>query len=292
MATNLLAALLMRGRNQRNLARQLVITAPSGVLEQRFATIGEIEQWITISGEDRANPVLLFVHGGPGSVYSVLSPPLRPWERFFTIVQWDQRGAGKTLGRNGKAGCGAITFDRLVQDGLELTEYLRGYLGQEKIILVGSSVGSLTGMMMAKRRPDLFWAYVGTDQNTGVASLQRSYELTLAMLRAARNTRGVQAVEMIGARLDRLTPKEARTLHQWTIRADPSVPDMIDDIFLPGMLSSPDHTLHDVMDIANGLAFSNKALFAEMMSMDLRALGPRLVAPFFIFQGVRRADAS
>ena len=289
MATNLAVALITRGRRQRALARQMAISAPNGVVEGRFVRIGGIEQWITIRGEDRANPILLIVHGGPGSVYSVLSPLLRSWERAFTVVQWDQRGAGKTFGRTGKGGSGPITFDRLVADGLELTEYLRGHLGQEKIILIGSSVGSLIGTMMVKRRPDLFWAYVGVDQNVGVASLRRSFELTRDMLRAAGNTRGVRAVEKLGARLDHLTPKEARTLHQWTIKADPSIPDMIGDIMLPGMLSSPDHTVRDLSDIASGLTFSDEALFAALMRVDLRALGPRFDLPFFVFQGARDA---
>lgn len=283
MAANPLTTLITRPLARRRLSRAGVIQTPNGIVERRYVSIGGIEQWITIRGEDQANPVLLFVHGGPGAVYSVLSPVLRAWERAFTVVQWDQRGAGKTYGKSGKAG--PITFERLTRDGVELVEWLRQRLGQEKVILIGSSVGSLTGVMMVHQRPDLFWAYVGVDQNVGASSLRLSYQLTLDGLRAAGNVRGVRAVERIGAHLDRLTPQEATALHKWTLKATPGVPHMIDDIILPGMLTSPDHSLRDIGDIAAGMKYSDDQLFQEMMTMDLRALGPRFEAPFFIFQG-------
>ena len=77
-------------------------TPPAGIDEKLFVPVGGIDQWITIRGQDRANPVLLLLHGGPGDAtnpwaYNVLAP----WEKSFTLVQWDQRGAGKTLGKVG-----------------------------------------------------------------------------------------------------------------------------------------------------------------------------------------------
>ena len=105
-----------------------MITTPNGIVEQRFVRIGGIDQWIQIRGEDRDNPVLLVLHGGPGWPNAVFTLPLRSWERHFTVVQWDHRGAGKTLGRNGKAGSGEMTFDRRVADAIELIEFLRRYL--------------------------------------------------------------------------------------------------------------------------------------------------------------------
>src|SRR5919202_1948682 len=88
---------------QRN-ASDYAITSPSGIDESRYVEIGGIEQWITIRGEDRSNPVLLFVHGGPGDATNPWGyAGFRTWLKRFTIVQWDQRGAGRTLGRNGRS---------------------------------------------------------------------------------------------------------------------------------------------------------------------------------------------
>ncbi|HEV2238311.1 MAG TPA: alpha/beta hydrolase [Ktedonobacterales bacterium] len=285
MSTNLARTFLTRGRVRRRLARELIIRDPRGIVEKGFVRIGGIEQWISIRGEDRANPVLLIVHGGPGSIYSIFTPLLRAWERHFTVVQWDQRGAGKTFHRNGKSGSGALSFDRLVSDGIELTEYLRGHLGQERIILVGSSVGSIIGTMMVKERPELFAAYVGTDQNESAAGLRISWQITLDWLRAAGNAKGVKAVQRLGPRLAHLTPKEWTELHQWTIKANPRIPNMITDVLLPAMLTSPEHTLGDLRDMTAGMNFSTQQLFRELMTFDLRRLGMRFDLPFFVFQG-------
>jgi len=65
--------------------------------EARFVTFGGIEQWITVRGTDRTKPVLLVLHGGPADVSSPLVAQYAPFERDFVVVQWDQRGAGKTF---------------------------------------------------------------------------------------------------------------------------------------------------------------------------------------------------
>lgn len=285
MSSSMLTMMVTRKHIQRKNAKLLVIETPNGIAERRFVQIGGIDQWITIRGEDRSNPVLFIVHGGPASPYSIFTPLLRGWEKYFTVVQWDQRGAGKTFRKNGASGTGKITFERLTRDGIKVAEYLCDYLGQRQIVLVGSSVGSIIGTTMAKQRPDLFSAYVGTDQNASAAGLIRSYQITLEWLRAANDTKGVKAVEKLGSRLDHLTPKEWNQLNHWTIQANRAIPNMISDIMLPAMMSSPDHTLRDLSDIAKGMKYSVGQLFQELMTFDLRNLGTRFDVPFFIFQG-------
>src|ERR1700739_4584394 len=113
---------------------------------ERFVRIGGIEQWISIRGENRINPVLLVVHGGPGSCYSIFTPHLRPWEKHFTVVQWDQRGAGRTFNRMGSGGSGKMTMKQLTSDTIEVAEYLRAHLHQDRILLLASSMGSIFGL--------------------------------------------------------------------------------------------------------------------------------------------------
>src|SRR5579864_8679733 len=121
----------LRERN----AKQYAIDSAKGIDEAMYVHLGGIDQWVTIRGEDRQNPVLLFVHGGPGDVTNPWSFALfAAWERYFTVVQWDQRGAGRTLRKSGRAIAPTITVERMVQDGLELSEYLRKHLGKEKIL--------------------------------------------------------------------------------------------------------------------------------------------------------------
>jgi pimeloyl-ACP methyl ester carboxylesterase len=173
-----LGPVLIRPLNRRWEAKKLIISAPNEVDEQRYVRIGGIDQWMTIRGENRDNPALLFLHGGPGAGHTMFNSLTRAWERHFTIVQWDQRGSGKTRRKNGPLGPRELTLMRLEEDGLQVVDYVRSYLNQEKIVLVASSVGSTFGLAMAKRRPDLFVAYVGTDQTP--ALMHRGFHIAHA----------------------------------------------------------------------------------------------------------------
>src|SRR5262245_26132102 len=91
--------LAYRADRQAQAAKVLAITTKNGIQEGMFISIGGIVQWVTIRGEDRNNPIILLVHGGPGLTTSPVAVWLRAWEKHFTVVHWDQRGAGKTYGR-------------------------------------------------------------------------------------------------------------------------------------------------------------------------------------------------
>jgi pimeloyl-ACP methyl ester carboxylesterase len=199
VAAPVVGGLAWRTARQRQVAKALELDAPNRIVEQRFVKVGGIDQWIQLRGEDRDNPVLLVLHGGPGWPNAVFTLPLRPWERHFTVVQWDHRGAGKTLRRNGKVGSGQMTFDRRVADAIELIEFLRGHLGVDKVVVLAESMGTLTGLPLAVRRPDLVHALVATDLYVDMAANEaRKWQLTLERLRAAGNTKGITALERIG----------------------------------------------------------------------------------------------
>ena len=281
---HLLTDLLLRKRQQRKNAQLLPINTPNGIAEHSYIEIGGISQWLTIRGEDKHNPVLLFIHGGPGSAYSIFNSWLRPWEKDFTIVQWDQRGAAKTFGKNGKNSSGVLSFARLAQDGIEVTEYLCRKLQQPKIILVGSSAGSLTGIMMAKQRPDLFYAYVGTDQNSPDPN-HLAYPLALETLRAAGNQKGVRLLEKLGPVSAQWSRQNFMKLNRYMVKANKDVPNMITDLILPAMLGAPDYTLKDILNYFRGLNFSLEPLFEQLVAFNFEQVGHRFELPFYIFHG-------
>jgi pimeloyl-ACP methyl ester carboxylesterase len=126
-----------------------------------YVRIGHIEQWIQFNGSKRGSPVLLYLHGGPGGTSVPAAAAWKSWDDHFTVVHWDQRGAGRTFRRNGEAGCGTLTIDRMVKDGIEVAEFLTSQLSQPKILLVGHSWGSALAIFMLQRRPELFSAFVG-----------------------------------------------------------------------------------------------------------------------------------
>jgi pimeloyl-ACP methyl ester carboxylesterase len=147
---------------------------------------------IGIRGRKRDNPALLILHGGPGFA---MSPTPRnflyTWTNEFTVVHWDQRGAGKTFGRSGALDP-TVTIERMVSDGLEVAEFVRKKLSQPKIVIVGISWGSMLGVQMAKARPDLFYAYVGTGQAVNRGKYRAlAYSELLAEARARNDQQAI-----------------------------------------------------------------------------------------------------
>lgn len=168
--------------------------------QETFVSIGGIQQWVTVRGTDCANPVLLFVHGGPGN-------PLTPyadrvfgsWAKDFTLVQWDQRGAGKTWGRNPETHEDELTIEHLAADGTELAALLTRTFHQPKVILLGGSWGSMLGLEMIHARPDLFHAWVGASQMVTYRENQTlSYDRVTALARAAGDTDALSKLEALG----------------------------------------------------------------------------------------------
>lgn len=144
------ALFVLRAHRQHLTARAIAIHTPNGIDEAMYAKIGGIDQWIQIRGQDRNNPVILCLHGGPGGSWLAQTPLFWPWEKEFTVVQWDQRGTGKTLESTGSSVAATMSVDRMVQDGIEVSEFLRNHLHKDKIILLGFSWGSLLGIHMVK----------------------------------------------------------------------------------------------------------------------------------------------
>src|ERR1700735_3856824 len=154
----IVCAISYRAIRQHQNSAALAVRTPNGIDEGMFVPIGGINQWITIRGQNRDNPVVLFLHGGPGTHTNLPDFSLATaGTPSFTLVQWDQRGAGKTFGSGGTSATD-MTVDRMTLDGVELTQFLRGHLHKEKIILVGHAWGTILGIHMVKARPDLFYA--------------------------------------------------------------------------------------------------------------------------------------
>jgi proline iminopeptidase len=97
--------------------------APQHIDESGFVRIGGIDQWIAIEGSNVRNPVLLYLHGRPGEAQSPFLGDFAAWQRDFTVVNWDQRGADKTDEKNGTA-TREVTMARLTADAVEIAQYV------------------------------------------------------------------------------------------------------------------------------------------------------------------------
>src|SRR5262245_47098306 len=172
------------------------VKAPQRIEEASFLSIGGIEQWVTIRGADRRHPILLLLHGGPGDVQSPLVPVYAPYEKDFVLVQWDQRGAGRTFAKNGAAG---VSRERLIADGIDLAEQLRKRFPLAPLILFGHSWGSIIATAMAQERPELCAAYVGTGQVSSWSdTVQFQFDYLKRRYKETGNTAALAALEAIG----------------------------------------------------------------------------------------------
>ena len=179
-------------------ATQTTPTAQLAIDEGAFVNINGVDQWVTIRGRDLSNPVLLYLHGGPGFGSAFLAPAFSEWEKNFTFVQWDQPGGGFTLAKN-PTGQGPMTIERFRKDGIAVTEYVLKRTGARKLVVMGNSWGTLLGVEMVKARPELFSAYVGSSQAVGDAGNKLGYELALKAARDRKDAVAIAALENRGA---------------------------------------------------------------------------------------------
>lgn len=261
--------------------------------EGQFVNINGQEQWITIRGRDLKNPVLLILHGGPGFPTSFMAPVFAEWEKRFTLVQWDQPGGGATWSKN-EAHPGPLTYARFVDDGIEVTEWVRRRLTVQKIALLGNSWGTCLGVMMIQQRPDLFAAYVGTSQVvSGPEGDKLGYELGLKAARDRGDAKAVSALELVG-------PPPYATLEQFLVRqtytnppgVPPSPAEAAASMAFGKVMMTPPPA--DARYIARGLPpydgakvfmQTQAAVFKEARAWEANAYGDEFKVPVFVIQG-------
>ncbi|WP_225824437.1 alpha/beta fold hydrolase [Streptomyces naphthomycinicus] len=274
-----------RALKRRAHARALRITTPNGIDESSYVRVGGIDQWISIRGEDLANPVILEVHGGPGASNLVFTPRTRAWERHFTIVRWDMRGAGLTFAAGGPGGQGEMTLDRLYADALEVTAHVRARLGVAKVLLVANSFGTVTGLRLARDHPELYSAYVGTDQNINDGGRDTSvHDALLARLAAAGRKKELAKTAALGPDRSAWTARQWSEFAKTVVTTDPLTYDTMKTVVIRSLWFSPFHTLRGLRAYLKGMTFSER-LGPQATTVDERAEGTVFRLPFFLFQG-------
>jgi proline iminopeptidase len=267
------------------------IVTPNGIDRAEAVDIGGIKQWVTIRGDDTRNPVLLVLHGGPGYVELPLSWwYTRGWEEYFTVVQWDQRGAGKTyLMSDPKAVAPTMTGERMVQDSEELVQWLRASLHKQKIFVWGHSWGSYLGLELALHHPEWLHAYIGTGQITNSPeSERRDWTFALDSARKAGNVTAVRELQSIapyGAPGKAIVLQHAMIAHKWSdyFGGVMAYRKSQDDESHAGRLS-PDYTDAEAPHIFDGNDFSEKFLFAGVLQQDFRK-ETNFGCPILLFEG-------
>lgn len=159
------------------------ITTENGVDEGVYVNLGGQEQYLLIRGENKDNPVLIWLHGGPSSPEGFANYYFQKYlVADYTIINWDQRGCGRTYFRNAETDPEnkTATFEQLQTDLNDLVDYACQRFGKEKVIIVGHSFGSIIGSKYALTYPEKISAFVGVGQFVSIESEMHSYENALS----------------------------------------------------------------------------------------------------------------
>lgn len=176
------------------------LVSPNSVDETEIVTLNGARQVVNVRGADRNNPILIYIHGGPGSVEMPMAWTFqRPWEDYFTVVQWDQRAAGRSWPLNDPAAMEpTLRLETYRDDAIALIEWLKARYGQQKVFVLGHSFGSAVGLAVAETRPDLLHAYVGMGQLIDFRENERvGMQSALATARERDDQEAVAAIEAL-----------------------------------------------------------------------------------------------
>lgn len=141
------------------------MTTTAAVNESAWVQLGGITQNLHIRGQDQRNPVVIFLHGGPGNPVGFINYVWQPQlEDEYTFIHWDQRGTGRTYYANPRIDPTTITVDQLLSDLDELVDYARKRFGQEKVFILGHSWGTVLGSRYTLEHPENVRAYISVGQ--------------------------------------------------------------------------------------------------------------------------------
>jgi pimeloyl-ACP methyl ester carboxylesterase len=243
-----------------------------------------------VRGKDRRNPILLFLHGGPASPAMPEGYTFQtPWEDYFTVVQWDQRGSGKTYRANTEAAMApGMTVDGMTDDAAQVTQYLREHYNKKKIFLLGHSWGTVLGVHLAQLHPDWFYAYISVGQVVnGRRNEAIGYNYALNRAKAENNTKAIAELEAIGPYPGdtKLTIERIGVRSTWEMyygglawgRKDFQFDSDAEEL-------SPDYNHDDLVAIDKGSLFSLNHLLDPLLDVDFDHV-TNFKLPVIVFAG-------
>lgn len=269
---------------------------PGSIASLERIVLGGVAQSVLIRGHSVANPVLLYLHGGPGtSELGMLRTYNMPaLERRFTVVVWEQRGAAKSFAAI--APRSGMTIEQLVADAHELVEVLCRRFAKEKVFLVGHSWGSALGVLAVAQRPGRFHAYVGVGQVVDMLEGERlSYAWTVEQARKAGDTPSLEKLERIGA------PPYAEPLRAKVVTQRAILAKYGGEVFgnprggvfivLASLLGTREYGWLDRVNFFRGVFASMDLLWPQIMTINLFEQAPELEVPVYLLEGRHDMEA-
>lgn len=266
----------------RDASRQVL---ENSIAEERRIVLGGKEQYVLIRGANRNAPILLFLHGGPGtSALAYNRIHNSDLENDFVFVNWDQRGTGKSIAAG--ADRSTLTLDQMTNDLDELVDLLRAEFEQDQIMLIGHSWGSMLGLNYVSKHPEKIASYVGIGQMTNTpASEIEGYEWALVEANQRGDTKAVQTLEEIGA------PPYATVGDMMAQRAIVNkfggswIKPKSDFAYAMEVIKAPEFAVSELTTILRGGEISLNALFDTFSNLKAIESYPTLNVPVVFIEG-------
>lgn len=258
---------------------------PGSIAEAFYLPLGGVDQWVMIRGENLDNPPLIHLHGGPGfSETRLLRHFNADLERRFTVVYWDQRGAGRSFSPTMPRS--SMTIEQFISDLDDLVEHVCTRLRRDAVALSGHSWGSALGVLYTRRHPRKVRVYVGSGQiGDWSAADAASYAYTLAEAQRRNNRKAIDDLRAIGR-----PPYSVRSLwteRMWLQRLDGQL--NLRALWTIGRIALGGHesSIFDLPRQFRGFRFSIEAMWDEVSRLNLLAEAPELAVPVCFFLGRR-----
>lgn len=255
--------------------------------------IGGVRQAVLINGDRADNPVLVYLHGGPGFPmlpFDPFSESMRRLESQYTIVYWEQRGTGKSFPR--RLDRESMNIEQFITDTREIIDYVRDYLNVDKVYLWGHSWGSNIGAIYASRYPETLHAYISTGQSVDPFQNERlAYEFVRDKAIQDNNHRALRQLARIDTVPENYTLQNALTIRKWVYRYGGIVYQTrderpyIDLQEIRTILTTPVYSLAVRINLLLNPYFSAEELWEDLMQINLFEQAPRIEVPVFFLVG-------
>jgi len=211
-------------------------------------------QYLLVRGVDREQPVMLFVHGGPGMPAMFLAHDFqRDLEKEFVVVHWDQRASGKSF--KGTADQAQLSTSLLLSDMDVVVDHLRDSLDADRLWIVGHSHGSYLGALYTRRHPEKVCAFVGTGQVAGESGSGRTRAVQGEFLRSRLEELGLDSDTVIDdSNLEELLFLTGSELYGET---------SFSPLLMSGLMAT-EYSLFDALNVASGSSFSSRSMVYDM----------------------------
>ena len=287
-----LVILLLRPASTPPLLAESGQPIPGSISRLEKVSLGGQEQTVLIRAEDPKNPVLLYLSGGPGqSDLGYTRVLFRDLAEDFVVVSWDQRGTGKSYSSLDPTE--ELTFEQAVADTHELTEYLRKRFGEEKVYLLGESYGTILGVFAVQKRPDLYYAWIGSGQMVDITETDRRlYKEILAHADQQGDKDLKEKMEAYGQPPYEDIPYANGTVmgHYEALYASYTPPQAYVDRGREARLgfmniNSQEYNLVEKVNVLRGLVDMFTIMYPQLEEIDLRQDASELAVPVYILDG-------